>query len=132
MFAVLFFALSSSVCLQIFIKSYTISQAANHLSYAQNIAQGIFAIFESDNSQENLEHCYPNIEENDGNYVIYFDKDWNESAKEDFSYIAKIDCEETNHSYKIEVEISSTKEEIYRQENSYHIPYQLSKEGKME
>jgi hypothetical protein len=132
MFAILFFTLASSVCLQIFIKSYTISQAANHLSHAQTVVQGVFAIFESENYKENLKICYPEIEEDNGNYTIYFDKDWKESTKEDFSYLAKIVCEETAHNYQVEVEISSTKEEIYKQQNSYHLPYKLSKEGTME
>lgn len=112
MIAILFFALASSVCLQIFVKSYKVSQSSENLNHAVNITQSIFAKFESDDYANQLE---------EKNYEIYFDKDWMECKKD--SSVAKVVVSYTKDSETryVNVQVFFEDEMIYEQDNHYHI-----------
>lgn len=112
MIAILFFALASSVCLQIFVKSYKVSQSSENLNHAVNITQSIFAKFESDDYTNQLE---------EKNYEIYFDKDWMECKKD--SSVAEVVVSYTKDSETryVNVQVFFEDEMIYEQDNHYHI-----------
>ena len=112
MIAILFFALAGSVCLQIFVKSYKVSQSSANLSYAVNITQSILAKFESDEYASK-------IKENE--YEIYFDKDWNESKKDSSVAKAVVKYIKTNTTRKVKVQVFFEDNLIYEQDNHYHI-----------
>ena len=112
MIAILFFALASSVCLQIFAKSYKLSQSSVNLNQAVNITQSVFARFESDD--------YINqVKERD--YELYFDKNWNECKKDASISKAVIHYTKDDETRYVKVQVFFEDELVYEQDNHYHI-----------
>lgn len=112
MIAILFFALASSVCLQIFVKSYKVSQSSENLNHAVNITQSIFAKFESDDYVNKLE---------EKDYEIYFDKNWMECRKDSSVAKAVVSYMKDNETRYVNVQVFFEDKIIYKQDNHYHI-----------
>lgn len=85
--AILFFSVISAVCVQIFVKSHTLSQDTNALSSAVNEASSTADILStSGNPAEELQKFYPEIEEKNDGLYIYYDKAFQQCKKEDSFY----------------------------------------------
>lgn len=73
MISILFFSLSSAVCIQLFVKAHTINQATEDKSNAILIAQDICELFHhSDGDKTQLLLYYSDYERNEDSYLFYF------------------------------------------------------------
>ena len=79
--AIGFFCIASAVCVQIFVKSYTIEQESTALNHAVHLATS---------AAETFRHS--DIEP----YEIFYDKNWNICDKDDAYYTFKIDIKSDN------------------------------------
>lgn len=116
--AILFFSVVSAVCLQLFVKSHNLSKDSESLAYAVNEATSIAECIRSGQSNlDILKESYSDLIEEDGNYFIYYDNDFNSirQKKEAFYYLeitpAKID--DATKSYNIAIFKADTKSGIY-------------------
>lgn len=78
--AILFFSIASAVCVQLFVKSHTISQEAKSLSVAVNECADIAEIVYSSDSPEEmidrLTSAYPDIQINEQTIFIPYDENF--------------------------------------------------------
>lgn len=75
MIAVLFFALGSAVCIQVFVKAYTVNQDARRLSFASlEVSGAASAVKYTDGSPASLKKYFPMLTEEADELVIYYDK----------------------------------------------------------
>ncbi|MCP1102361.1 hypothetical protein M2454_001031 [Aequitasia blattaphilus] len=82
-----FFALSSAICIQLFVKAYTISQTSQALDYAVTQVSSIADLLsENSNVSEALSPYYETLVQEKENYMIYFDEEHNLCDKEDYYY----------------------------------------------
>ena len=100
--AIGFFCIASAVCVQIFVKSYTIEQESTALNHAVHLATS---------AAETFRHS--DIE----SYKTFYDKNWNICNKEEAYYTFKLDikyddsleiaqiCIETKNSTLYELEV---------------------------
>lgn len=86
--AILFFALSSAVCIRLFVKSHDISNHARSLTSSAMWCENVVEIFRA--TEGNSQHIVNILQENDHAYVeyqsvdssestitLYFDSNWN-------------------------------------------------------
>ena len=75
--AILFFSVASAICVQLFVKSHTLSQESKTLSIAVNECADMAEIIYSSNSPEEmierLRAAYPNMQVNGQTLVIPYD-----------------------------------------------------------
>jgi len=91
-FAILFFCLAAAVCVQLFVKSYTLSQDTKELTFAVNEATSVAEILRNTSDPLVLLKAeYSNGEFSEYSYSLYYDKDW-------------ISCTQANAAYSIIVE----------------------------
>lgn len=137
--AILFFSLASTVCIQLFVKSYIISTDTvdknNSIIQAQNLAESYLG-FEGDFTQ--IARLFPNAVLNTSadELSLYFDKDWTPSDSDSANYIVvlcqkKSDVQELIAAEIIISSFNSTKEDsiIYSLPLLYHIPEQRGQDN---
>lgn len=98
--AILFFSLASAVCLRCFAKSHILSQQATELNQAvsqtENVAELLRSLPENKRTDvsritERLQEEYPMIEQvAAGQWILYFDDDWNSCEKSQAVYQMQI------------------------------------------
>lgn len=145
--AILFFALASAVCIQLFVKAHLIGQSTvnqNHaLLWSQNIAEiyrssdisvssmaGILA--ENDTFSLDSIVVMENAPIDSANLELHFDKDWNPCSFEESIYVVQffnygLDSENGLHSSHIQIlqklsADSPETKEIYSLSLQKHIP----------
>lgn len=118
MIAIMFFCLSSGVCIRLFVKSHTVSQDTQNLNMALSQVSAVAEVFRSGmDMQEFLEREYLEYEgnEEDLEFFIYYDKDWQECRKEEAEFYLSIqiseDGQESTGSFSMKN--MDKKEEIY-------------------
>ena len=87
MIAILFFILASGICIRLFVKSHTLEQASRNLDASVREAVSVAEILRSqDDPFSVLETVYPlGISEN-GDFTIYYDKNWELCTESDGAY----------------------------------------------
>lgn len=101
MISILFFSLSSAVCIQLFVKAHTINTDTENKSNATLIAQDISELFHHvDGDQEQLLSYYSKYESSANEIKLYFTENNNSCAKESARYIATLSFE-PNGAYRI-------------------------------
>ena len=90
--AILFFSVISAICLQLFVKSHTISRDTEELDTAVNQAASVADIIRgTEDAGTALREYYPHMKAKDSNMYIYYDKEFKPCSEADAGYYLKID-----------------------------------------
>ena len=81
--AVLFLSMTSAACIQIFVKSHTLSKEAADLNQAVQLASGWAERFLA---TEDVEEQIGGQGVHDSGYYVYYDENWETTTPEDASY----------------------------------------------
>lgn len=101
MISILFFSLSSAVCIQLFVKAHTINADTEDKSNATLIAQDISELFHhTKGDKEQLLSYYTKYESTTNEVLLYFSENGSSCAKEGARYIATLSFEQ-NRAYRI-------------------------------
>lgn len=101
MISILFFSLSSAVCIQLFVKAHAINEATKDISKATLIAQDICEYFHYANGDKaQMLSYYNEYEESDDNIVLFFSKNRTICPKAEARYTVILSFEQ-NLSYRI-------------------------------
>ena len=101
MISILFFSLSSAVCIQLFVKAHTINTDTEDLSNATLIAQDISELFHHANGdKESLLSYYTGYEVLGDEVLLYFSENTNSCSKENARYKATLSFKQDG-SYRI-------------------------------
>lgn len=128
MVSILFFALASAVCIQVFAKSHTKSIETAKLNMAVANAQSAAEIFLNNDSPEDmLLLVFPEGQMSADAFTAYFDKDFNSCHKKDASYMlnVRINSKASDQISQITVSESGSEKIIYSLELKKHVPYTL-------
>lgn len=75
---ILFFSLSSAVCVQLFVNSHLTTKETRKLNEAVNISQSIAEVMRgTDGSLASIQSYFPTATGDDNYFVIYFDESFN-------------------------------------------------------
>lgn len=106
--AILFFSLSSAICLQLFVKSHLLSNDAQDLNLAVNECSGIAEIVNSSESVEDamdtIWKIYPqmSVEETSPPAIyIYYDEKLSPCPEDEGSYVLTADFQEDGEMLKV-------------------------------
>jgi hypothetical protein len=129
--SILFFSLASTVCIQLFVRSHTLSGDTVALNNAIIQAQNIAEIYNhSDGELTSVLSYYPDaaINELSDSVYIYYDENWNtEGITEDNSvYMAQVTSGsvDTENNIHATIQIGYTgSDDIYVLELMHHIAY---------
>lgn len=84
---ILFFSIASTVCIEMFVKSYAISNNSTHLNTSVQIAENIAETFKAENDL--ITHSFTE--------TYYYSADIKQVSKENSTYIAVVDYSSDNH-----------------------------------
>ncbi len=125
--AILFFSITSAVCVQFFVKSHLLSQESKVLSQAVNECSNIAELYDSSDSIEEafslLEANYPGmITENgtDSFAIMYYDNTFLPCAKEDARYFLKASFTEENCMLKAMIKVTDPADSVIYELNTDH------------
>lgn len=98
-FMIFFLAAAGAVCVQIFVKAHTLSRDSAQLTAAVNLAQSTVSVLEAgDFSADSLKNQWPEGTEQDSQYFLYLDEEWNNCSAENGTYLLTVEF--TSHSLK--------------------------------
>ena len=98
MISVLFFALGSTVCIQVFVKAYTINEDARRLSFASlQASSAASALKYTNGSAEAMKEYFPQITEDKNGLSVYYDKTFKECNKSDRFFSMHITQQKKDH-----------------------------------
>lgn len=107
--AILFFCLSSAVCVRFFVKSHLTEKETEALNQAVNCASSVAEIIRSsDDLPSVLKEQFPEGDlKDDGNFLVCFDSGWKICPEEDARWLLELDYEQTNDFLSGEIAVSS-------------------------
>ncbi len=125
-FSILFFAVASSVCVQILAKAHTMSQEARNLNFAViecSSAAEILTAGESKADAESLISGYYNYAKTeDGKITVFFDDSFSECTKKDGAYILTCSLSENGKMLDADIVLNTAAgDEIYSLKTGHHI-----------
>lgn len=134
--AILFFALASAICVQIFVKAHFLSQDAAVLQSAVHRCTGIAELVtvseDSDAMARTLLTLYPYaLQQTDGSIQIYFDSEMCHSTAEKGAYLLTLQANEQEHMLTVDLQMNriSDNSSLYTQQLLHHIPREVSFEN---
>ena len=134
--AILFFCLASAVCVRFFVKSHLIERDTTALNHAANYAS---SVAEMVRSSEDLPAClkeqFPEgASRQEGDYMIYFNHDWNTCSEDDAAYSLNLSYKQADNFLlgRIVVSDSQESEEIYSLEVKKYLQKMIQKEAVQE
>lgn len=90
-FAILFFALASTVCIKLFAAAHNLSQKTTDCNHAMTAVKSAVSFFETgDGSLESLTQNYPDSKLEDSLLTVYYDKNWKLCTQNKSAYQMKI------------------------------------------
>ena len=116
-FVILFFSLGSAVCIQAFTKAHLTSQKAQDLSFASLKASETASVLKyTDNTLESLREYFPHIQEKDGNFLFFYNQDYEECEEKDRFYTLHITRKTESHMQTARIQITrlDNKTSIYQ------------------
>lgn len=122
MIAILFFALGSTVCIQVFVKAYTVDQDAKKLSFASlQASSAASALKYTDGTPASMKEYFPLITEENGELVVYYDKNFHSCEKKDSLFSLHINVKQKNQTVfaGIRMEEKSRTKPVYELELRY-------------
>lgn len=123
--AVLFFSLSSGVCMQFFTEAKTLSRKTSAQSHALILAKSASAVFEGGScSPEMLAEEYPLAAVDGLSLEIYYDADWNLCSQKENVYTMEITIENSSYEGRLVTGTITVfgKEELCKLSTSCYIP----------
>lgn len=137
LFAILFFIVAAVLCVRIFVTAHLLSQNAQSLTLAWNLADNAAALIrDTDHSLEEtalaLEEFFPDAQKGDSAdgsllYRMYYDSFWNTTSPSSAAYTASISVLEEGHTrLGLIVVTDKNKEEYCRLPLTVHLPLRLS------
>lgn len=134
--AILFFALASAICVQIFVKAHFLSRDAAMLQTAVHQCAGIAELItvsqDSDVMVQTLLSLYPDTQHQpDGSIQIYFDSEMCPSTAEKGAYLLTLQPNEQEHMLTVDLQMNrlSDNSSLYTQQILHHIPREVSFEN---
>nr|WP_297934766.1 hypothetical protein [uncultured Blautia sp.] len=125
--ATVFFALASSVCLQLFVKSHLLSRQTKELNTAVNLCSSTAeSIRQCEGSEEVLRELMPQLTVSQEKPLLaYYDEEFQACSPGDADYILEIllDTGETMVSAEVSLMAEASKEIIYELPVKVHLPY---------
>lgn len=114
MFVLFFFAICGSILIQVFVKSHNISVKAREMTEITNHVTQAAELIEAGNDKiKYFKEYFPNIEEKNGDYECYFNKDWKETVKQKAIYKMTIKLEKEEDQLIGKIKMWKGKSEIY-------------------
>ena len=111
--AILFFSVNSAICLQLFVKSHTLSRDTEVLDSAVNETRSAAELLHSTEDAESaLREYYPALKKEDSRLYIYYDEAFKACAETDAVYY----MENGIFEYKLTVNKSGSSSHIYEME----------------
>ncbi|MFD1400315.1 type IV pilus modification PilV family protein [Robinsoniella peoriensis] len=104
--AILFFTVASGICIQLFSKSFLLSQSSKNLSTSSRLVSNTAEVLESCNgSLSEVQSLFPESVTDGDSIIFYYDTAWEKCSESDskFTLIATV----TRDSRKKDVSISS-------------------------
>lgn len=93
---ILFFSIGSAVCIQGFVKAHLLSQSAQDLSFASSAVSSAASVIRyTDGSLQQLDDYFPNAEETEDGFSIYYNAEHALCEKKEASYILYIQTSQT-------------------------------------
>lgn len=118
--AILFFCLSSAVCVRFFVKSHLIEKETEALNHAVNYASSVAEIIRSsDDLPAGLKDQFPDGSfRNEESFLIFFDSEWKTCHEDDARWLLVLDYGQTSDFLSGEITVSSAEdtEAIYTME----------------
>ncbi len=99
--AIGFFCVASAVCVQIFIKSYTIERESTALNHAVHLATSVAETFRCTDLES---------------YETYYDKEWNTCDETDAFYTLEVSVERDNSLQIVFISVKADNSTIYELE----------------
>ena len=125
--AIVFFALASSVCLQLFVKSHLLSARTKELNTAVNLCTSAAEfIRQCEGSGEILQELMPQLTvSQEDSLLAYYDEKFQVCSQENADYLLKIllDTGETMVSAQVSLTAEDSKEIIHELPVKVHLPY---------
>lgn len=126
MLSILLFILAATICVQVFVKSHSISKKSTELSHAVLASSSVAEILKSNvDHPEILLKQYPFIVESDDCLFIYFDANWQHTDEANASYLLQL-CTQIDDSFLINditvCNISEKESVIYHLETKKYTP----------
>lgn len=125
--AIVFFALASSVCLQLFVKSHLLSRQTKELNTAVNLCSSAAeSIHQCEGSEEVLRELMPQLTVSQEKPLLaYYDEEFQACSPGDADYILEIllDTGDTMVSAEVSLMAEASKEIIYELPVKVHLPY---------
>lgn len=100
MIAILFFAMVSAVCLRSFARAHTLSQEASDMNQAMSHMENVAELLKSadssvlDDTEQTIKLLnteYDLVLMNQKQYMLYFNRDWENCSIDDASYVISIE-----------------------------------------
>lgn len=128
--AILFFSLSSAVCIQLFAKSHTLGRQTvkqnQSLIHTQNLAESFLV---SDGSLSHISTFFPLCvwNQEDNVLTLYFDSNWNPTEEKNAVFMARLEESKPESDGLLiadimVVECSTANEPLYKLQVKKHIP----------
>lgn len=110
MIAIVFFAVTTAVFLQVFVKSHAISQQADQLFHAQETASCVAEILGGATSDretfiQELKTCYPYLQEAADGVYIYYDENWENTDVHSGAYMIAVSWINQDRMWNIEIRV---------------------------
>lgn len=129
MMSVLFFSISSAVCIQLFVKAHTLNVHTENLAKATIVAQNLSEYFLNGDTSKNISlreqmlSTLPDHDTIENHVVFYYDDNWNLCKKDTASFLTSLTFhEDADFSYlAIDITTIDKSEDIYHSSVKKHI-----------
>jgi hypothetical protein len=129
---ILFLAISSTVCVQIFVKAHTVSKQAETKSVIQSQVQSVVSVFQTIDESEDVGEVFlqyfPNSQMNDEEIDIYYNENWEECMISDavyFMHLQFVNIHKNHALAEMKIQIDTESEEIYTLSVNKYNAYRL-------
>lgn len=137
--AILFFSITSAVCVQLFVKSHLLSQDSWMLTHAVSECSSVAEICSTADDASSaitlISDIYPNAEIESANEyaAVYYDSDFNICDKKNSSYMLTVQLSQKERLLSADINIKeagkdSAKDTIYSLHTKHHIARRISNE----
>ena len=129
MISVLFFALGSAICIQVFVKAYTVNEDARRLSFASlQVSSAASALKYTDGSTASMKEYFPLIQEEGTGFVLCYDKNFRACEQKDCFFVLHMTRQQEGNaiSARIYMNAPDRKEPLYQLELRYPAARALS------
>lgn len=125
-FSILFFALASSVCVQIFAKAHTMSQDARNLNFAViECSSAAEMLAESDSKADAVQLIsgyYSHAETENGLITVFFDDSFAECTEKDSTYVLTCSFSESGQMLNADIAVDTASgDEIYSLKTGHYM-----------